>query len=141
MKRTVKLDDLFGTEEKYATFHDASLLALQVDYGTTTLTAEFDVCVGKPNADERADRERHRRGKLHVSGLILWALSPPSVLEPHPEGPLWLASHVLLKEAPTGGGKQLAKNLGDDLIAAYWFFNDLNSFAYCFAQGAKFEWL
>jgi hypothetical protein len=42
----------------------------------------------------------------------------------------------MLEEAPTEEGKRLAITVGDDEIAWYLYFNDLNAFAYCVAQEA-----
>jgi hypothetical protein len=47
----------------------------------------------------------------------------------------------MLEEAPTEEGKRLAITVGDDEIVWYLYFNDLNAFAYCVAQEARFEWL
>lgn len=140
LSRQVRLDDLLGNAEPHASFHDASLLALNIDYLGRSLIAEFDIWVGNPDADEHIARERRHRGRLCLSGLILWACDPPSVTEIHGGAP-WLTSDGLLAEAPTEEGKRLASALGADGVAWYLYFNDLNAFAYCIAQDARFEWL
>lgn len=140
MKRTVRLDDIIGTAEPFATFHDASLLILNIDYEGRSLIAEFDIWVGSPDGPDHTDRERRRRGRLCLASLILWACEPPRTTETH-DGPPWLTSDGLLEEAPTEEGKRLANTVGADEIAWYLYFCDLNAFAYCIAQEARFEWL
>jgi hypothetical protein len=140
MKRTIRLDDILGTAEPFATFHDASLLILKIEYEGRDLIAEFDICVGNPNGHDQIGRERRRRGRLCLAGLILWACEPPRITE-RCEGTPWLMSDGLLEEAPTEEGKRLAITVGADEIAWYLYFNDLNAFAYCITQEARFEWL
>lgn len=140
MKRTIRLDDMLGATEPFATVHDVSLLILNINYEGRDLIAEFDICVGDPNDSDHIARERRRRGRLCLAGLILWACEPPRDTE-RCEGTPWLTSDGMLEEAPTEEGKRLAITVGDDEIAWYLYFNDLNAFAYCVAQDARFEWL
>lgn len=140
MKRTIRLDDRLGATEPFATFHDASLLILNINYEGRDLIAEFDICVGDPNDSDHIARERRGRGRLCLASLILWACEPPRVTK-RCEGTPWLTSDGMLEEAPAEEGKRLAITVGDDEIAWYLYFNDLNAFAYCVAQEARFEWL
>jgi hypothetical protein len=57
MKRTIRLDDMLGATEPFATFHDASPLILNINYEGRDLIAEFDICVGDPNASDHIARE------------------------------------------------------------------------------------
>ena len=57
MKRTIRLDDMLGATEPFATFHDASLLILNINYEGRDLIAEFDICVGDPNDSDHIARE------------------------------------------------------------------------------------
>lgn len=67
------LDELLDSE-RYGTFHDAVLLSTHVDYIAHVLVAEFNICVGDPAAQNEAARERRRRGRLKVDGLVLWSI-------------------------------------------------------------------
>ena len=131
---------MLGATEPFATVHDVSLLILNINYEGRDLIAEFDICVGDSNDSDHIARERRRRGRLCLAGLILWACEPPRDTE-RCEGTPWLTSDGMLEEAPTEEGKRLAITVGDDEIAWYLYFNDLNAFAYCVAQDARFEWL
>jgi len=44
-KQKIRLDDLLDEAEPYATFHDATLHKIRVDYEARELTAEFKLCV------------------------------------------------------------------------------------------------
>jgi hypothetical protein len=130
---------MLGATEPFATVHDVSLLILNINYEGRDLIAEFDICVGDPNDSDHIARER-RRGRLCLAGLILWACEAPRDTE-RCEGTPWLTSDGMLEQAPTEEGKRLAIAVGDDEIAWYLYFNDLNAFAYSVAQDARFEWL
>ncbi len=70
MKRNKKLDDLLGPMEPTASFHDARILSAFIDYVRRTAMVEFEICVGDPEASDLSLRERCRRGRLIVSGLM-----------------------------------------------------------------------
>jgi len=57
MKRTIRLDEMLGATEPFATFHDASPLILNINYEGGDLIAEFDICVGDPNDSDHIARE------------------------------------------------------------------------------------
>jgi hypothetical protein len=57
MKRRIRLDDMLGATEPFATFHDASPLILNINYEGRDLSAEFDICVGDPNDSGHIARE------------------------------------------------------------------------------------
>jgi hypothetical protein len=44
-----RLDDLLDATEPHATFHDAEMIDLHIDYVGRTLDARFDLCVGDPD--------------------------------------------------------------------------------------------
>ena len=92
------LNDLLGEDEELASFHDASLLAVHVDYTQNRWVAEFDICVGDPESSDHDQRERRRRGQLTIEGLKVWILEAPSqVPSNHKEG-LWLTDDGPLNE-------------------------------------------
>lgn len=62
------LDDLLGSEEPNGTFHDASLLSVSIDYSNRVFVAEFELCVGDPDAPNEQARERRRAATLRVEG-------------------------------------------------------------------------
>jgi len=141
MKRKIRMDDLINRKlEPFASFHDATLQKITVDYDNKTLSAEFEMCVGNPAGSNETERNRTRRGILSLAGLVLWAMEPPDNSDHDRWGPLWLTHDCLMEEASTDKGKTLASILDPDLYAWCIFFSDTNSFGYCAAREAMFEW-
>jgi hypothetical protein len=139
-KHKMRLADLLDQAEPYATFHDATMHKIKIDYETHELTAEFKLCVGNPDGKTEMERERHRTGMLKVSGLVFWASEPPENGAADNRGPLWLTSDGLISEAPTETAKKLASMVTPDCYAWYLYFSDLNAFAYFAARDVVFEW-
>jgi hypothetical protein len=131
------LDSLLGSEEPNASFHDASLLAIHVDYVSRTLTAELALFTDDPSL--ATDRSK-RVGRLHFQDLLHWSLEP-SAARGALEGPPWLTSDGPLASAPTETGLQIAGSLPQDCFAIYLYFSDLNAFAYVASRTARFEWI
>jgi hypothetical protein len=73
------LDDLLGPEEPHASFHDASLVELRIDYAAGILLAQFDLPVGDPDATDEAAQHRRRQGTLRLDGLIFWVQEAPDL--------------------------------------------------------------
>jgi hypothetical protein len=134
------LDELLDGDQ-HATFHDAVVLSIHVDYTATLFLAELDICVGDPDAPDEPARERRRRGRLAIEGLKLWALEPPS--PPTLEGSrgLWLSADGPLVESPTDTGKALARAFGTQSVSWFLYFNNLNAFGYVAGDRATFAWL
>jgi hypothetical protein len=55
--------------------------------------------------------------------------------------PPWLTSAGPLLEAGTPLAKELSKRVPEGAAAWYFYFSDLNAFAYCSAKHGAFEWL
>ena len=136
----VELDSLLGDQEPDASFHDALLLNLTVDYAEASLLANFSLCVGDPASPDGRVRERRRAGRLLVRGLLHWSLEPSA--EGTPLGrPLWLTSDGLIAGAPTDAGLAIAAVLPGDCFGWYLYFSDINAYAYCAGKHAEFAWL
>ena len=139
-KHKIKMDNLLDQAEPYATFHDAELNEIKINYTESKLSAEFDLCVGNPEATTDAERERRRKGILHVSRLICWAIDPPSNAGSETLGSLWLTDDGLIIESSNKTAKELAATLTPETYGWYLYFNNLNAFAYLVAKKAEFEW-
>ena len=138
MKRN-RMDDLLGAEEPFATFHDAYLQKVAVDYSKKELTMGFDLSVGDPNGITEETRQRYRKGVLKALGLVLWALEAPQKVNLS-SGPLWLTDDGLLEDAPTETAKKLSLTLRPELTAWYMYFSCMNCFGYLAAEKVVFEW-
>jgi hypothetical protein len=132
------IDSFLGQEEPCATFHDALLISLSIDYERREVTTEWDICVGDPNASEVRDRERRRRGRLRFAGVVFWTVEPHDCLL---DGTLpWLTSDGPLSEAGTPTATDLSKRVPAGAASWYLYFSDLNAFAYCAAERGIFGW-
>ena len=67
------LESLLGTDEPSGTFHDSSLLSLNIDYDKKLLRADFDIYVGDPEGKDEQARKRYRPGCLRIEGLKDWS--------------------------------------------------------------------
>jgi len=141
MKRKISMSCLIDSAaEPFASFHDATLSNIHIDYDQRTLSAEFELSVGNPDGTSQAERERTRRAHLNLSDLILWGIEAPDNRDVNNWGPLWLVHDCIMEEATTEKGKELSITLGPDVYAWCMFFSDINAFGYCAAKEATFEW-
>jgi hypothetical protein len=132
------LDCLLGTEERCATFHDAQLISLRIDYESRELVSDWELCIGDPDAADESSREATRRGRLRLTGLSLWGIEPPHELLDGSRP--WLASDGPLLDVNTDTARELAKLVPPGASALYLYFSDWNAFAYCCAEEGAFEW-
>lgn len=130
------MDDLFGPDEPSATFHDAYVQRIRIDYGARRFDAIVSVSVEDPGAADYARRERYRTGRLTVEGLRCWCMESWAVTGE----PLWLTGDGFLGDAPTEAGKSLATQHVGAAVRWWLFFSDLNAFAYLVGERASFAW-
>jgi hypothetical protein len=135
----LRLDDLLGPEEPNATFHDAEFIDLHINYDDRSAAITALLFVGNTDAATEEERERTRIGRLLLTDLIFWAQDPPDAPRAEWRRP-WLTSDGPLNESPTDAGKRLAAIVPVGAIAWWLYFADTNSFAYCAAQRATFNW-
>jgi hypothetical protein len=134
------LDGLLGKLEPHATFHDARLVAVSLDYRNNEAVTTWELCVGDPDDSMRAARERRRTGRLLLSGVSFWVTDPPKALDTRPGLP-WLTGGGPLSEAPTEIGKQLARLLPTGAMGWQFLFATWNAHMYCGARRLTFEWV
>ena len=134
-----QLDELLGSTEPNASWHDAALLQLELDYVGQKAISLWDLYVGDPEANDSQQRERSRRGRLILNGLHFWVIEGPHDLNACGKRP-WLVSDGPIHDSPTEEGKRLAALLPEDSVGWYLFFTRRNAFMYCGARSAQFEW-
>ncbi len=117
-------------------FHDAHLMRFAVDYAKATLSLDLDLWVGSPDARTQDERERHKPGRVRISGLCWCVIAPPdTVVRPNPRGfridagPVSdLETPPKLPLLPPGG-------------FSWWFFvQEWNTSLYVAGQSAALEW-
>jgi len=134
------LDGLLGRQEPHATFRDARLVAVSLDYRHDEAVTTWELCVGDPDDSMRSARERRRAGRLILSGVAFWAIDPPQALDTRPGLP-WLTAGGPLSEAPTEAGRQLACLLPAGASGWYFFFGSWKAHMYCGARRLTYEWV
>jgi hypothetical protein len=134
------LDSLLGKDEPKGTFHDSSLLSVSVDYDKKLLTADFDICVGDPDRKDQPARERYSRGRLTVKGLGFWFMEAPTTPSDKWVACPWLTDDGPLNTCPTAAAKLLFQRAAGKDFAWYFYFSDLNTFAYVAGDSVSFEW-
>jgi hypothetical protein len=133
------LDELLGSEEPHATFHDAKVVAIAYDPVTRAAALTAELCVGAPGAASKTARERRRAGILELGDVTHWRDDRGELHAPPPG--VWLASDGPLADAPSEVARQLARDLKAAEVGWYFFFADSNSFVYWVAEQASFRWL
>lgn len=140
MKSTDDLDDLLDEQEPHATFRDARLVAVSLDYRTNEAVTTWNLCVGDPDDSMRVARERRRAGRLVLSGLVFWVVDPPRALDSRPGLP-WLTEVTPLTEAPTETGLHLARLLPPGTSGWCFRFEGSKAHMYCGARKLRYEWM
>jgi len=107
------IDDFLGTAEPCASFHDARLISVQINYDQRELVSNWSLYVGDPESE----RERTRPGRLSFSGLLFWVVEPyGQVLDGSRP---WLTSYGSLLEAGTDLAKELSERVPQGASAWY----------------------
>jgi hypothetical protein len=140
LPKSKALDALLPDNEPFATFHDAVISSVQVDYLRRRFVAHMQINCGDPDSDGDAARERWRDGELIVEALKVWSIEPPALTGSDIGHGLWLASDGVLSDAPTEIGRALARQLAPGHVAWFLFFNNLNAFGYLAGERAEFRW-
>lgn len=140
MDSATGLDRFLGKQEPHATFRDARLVAVSLDYRDRSAATTWELCVGDPDDSMRAVRERRRTGRLIFSGLIFWVIEPPKVLDARP-GLLRLTESGPLSEPATENGRKLADLLPSSALGWQFLFADWDARIYCGCWSVTYEWL
>lgn len=141
MAKLERLEEIIDSTEPDATFHDADVLTISVDYQHLILKFKMMLCVGDPNAKCEAERERRRPCEVVFSGLQHWSIGLPDSNYKKISGPLWMTSDGPLIDCPTKKAKELIKVNYNDDIQWYLYFSDINTFTYIVASGVSFKWI
>ena len=136
----MQIDELFGSDAPHATFHDAWIERLTLDYFVRNAVIDCSICIGNPDSKDAETREARRSGRLKIQGLLYCAIDPPKSSYPHKNSDgLWVAG-----DGPVGtdgiSGEGLPANLPDGAFVHYFFVNDWNAFIYIAGESVRFEW-
>jgi hypothetical protein len=124
------LDDAGGT------FHDSTLLQLEVDFVVERLRGFFEVHVVIDG------QEQLRRGTLVLDGLIRFEMEgngPLGAIEGS-KG-LWISADGPLEESSDVGHSKVPKGeLAEAGFAYFLFVSDTNSYIKLVSRSVRFEW-
>lgn len=134
------LDSLIGKDEPDGTFHDSSLLSISVNYDEKILIADFDICVGNPEGKDQQAPERYRRGRIRIEGLAFWFIDAPTTPSDKWMACPWLTDDGPLSTCSAPAAKLLLQRAAGKHFAWYFYFSDLNTFAYIAGDSVSFAW-
>jgi hypothetical protein len=135
-----RLDDFLVGDEPHATFQDARLVAVNLDYRNDEAVTTWEICVGDPDDSMRAVRERRRTGRLVFSGVSFWVMDPPQAPDDRPGLP-GLTGSGRLADAATDAARRLAQRLPPDASGWHFAFAGSAGHAYCGARRITWEWV
>lgn len=116
--------------------HDSLLGQLAVDLEARTLEFVLSVCVGDVDSPDMEERERRRKARIRLSGLVYFAVDPPDPKYPYDLGE---ATDV----DACGPDEQLSGRypLPRGAFSGRLFVTDWNAFIHFAATEASLSWL
>jgi hypothetical protein len=135
------LEQLLGPTFPQASFHDATIERVTIDYLAHEAVLDCNLIVGDPGATREVEREARRRGRLTLGGLLYFVIEPPDPTYPikDAEG-LWVASDGPLDEL-TSRPTDLPDELPEGAFSHWFFIHSWNAFIYVAFTRAAFAWL
>jgi hypothetical protein len=137
----MRLEDLLDRKFPHASFHDALLNRLTLDYLLRTATFDMELCVGNPESESAEEREAHAKGVLSFKNFIFCTIEAPDPgYNFMDEGGLWITSDGPISKLKGDICSDLMDKVPKDAFAHYFFNSDWNSFIYISAYSAEFKW-
>ncbi|WP_140637463.1 hypothetical protein [Methylibium rhizosphaerae] len=135
--RSLALDSLLGERHKHATFHDAQLEELSIDFSTGTAKLKFSIPCGFSPKDELL----YQRGTLEFNGLLFYFVEPAAFSPKANDRPgLWITSDGPLPDQEADLAIELPSDLPDKAFAHYFYSSTSNSFIVIAAMQEVFQW-
>ena len=135
------LEDLLDDNYPHASFHDALLNKLTLDYLLRIAKFDMDLCVGNPESKNVEEREAHAKGVLSFNKFIFCILEAPyhnyNFID---EGGLWITSDGPISSLKGDICSELMNKVPKGAFAHYFFNSNWNSFIYIAAHSAEFKW-
>ena len=133
--QTLCLQDLLDGRHPAATFQDAVVEGLAVDYVRRTAELALSLVVRDAKEPELEPGTLRFEGVLFVSNEM-----PAAPMDEWREDGLWLTADGSLPDDKIEVSASLPRSLPDDAFVHYLFFSDLNGYMVIAARGASFEW-
>jgi hypothetical protein len=138
----MELDEVFDNKYPHATFHDAIIESIKLDYKNKEAKLELEICVGDPDALEEETRELRCSGVLVLTGLVFCVIEPPE-LQFYKEkcNELLIGDDGKINTLPSKYTSNFINLIGELKICHYFFVSSWNSFIFIGANDAFFEWI
>ncbi len=138
--RELKLNSLLGNRFPCASFHDAVIHTLSIDYNARILTMRCSLDVSDPDAPN-ITAIGTAQGTLLLSGLIYCILPPPDNNYSFEQGELEITSNGNYDEVLLDPSSASLPEVSDDAAFVHWFFvSNWNAFIWVAAIEAEFVW-
>ena len=134
---SLDLDGLLGDKYEYATFHDAEMESINIDFSTDSIKFGFMIPCGFIPENELS----FQRGTLEFHEVLFYYIEP-SVYKPEANDKvaLWITSDGPLPDSAVEVSVELPDDLPQDAFAHYFYSSTTNSFVVVAARRAAFHW-
>jgi len=134
--RTLDLDDLLGDRHEHATFHDAVLESIRVNYAEQSASLLFKI----PTGIARGDLQ-YKSAILSFGGLQFMVIEPPDKPYSHVEpAGAWITADGSFPDARVQSLFRVPESLPENAFVHYFFASDWNAFIFIGATEAMFTW-
>lgn len=138
MKELV-IEALVGDQYPHASFHDARIETITIDYLKRQVELQCVLYVGNP--DDIIAREATAKGQLTIIGLLYLAIEPPDENYVYDEGSLDVSYNGAVPTTPFKLPiARLPQDTPENAFAHYFFVYNYNAFVFLAATGAHFVW-
>ncbi len=142
IENNMVLEELLDKKYPHASFHDALLNNLHLDYLSRTAEFHMELCVGDPDDPDIEKREAHAKGILTFNDFLFCILEPPDQsYDFRNPGGLWITNDGPIASLKDNKLSDLSNTIPEKAVAHYFFNSDWNSFIYIAAMGVEFQWL
>ena len=139
--RELDLNALLGETNPFASFHDAVIHTIHLDYQARIAQMECTLYIGDPDAKYSAEREVTADGVLSFSGLLYCVIEPPTDNGVYQEGGLDISSNGNAATTQFKSPWPALPQLTEPNAFVHWFFvTSWNAFVFIAATEARFVW-
>jgi hypothetical protein len=137
----MELEELFDNKYPHATFHDAIIESIKLDYKNKEARLELNVCVGNPDAVEEESRELRCSALLILTGLVFCVVEPPELQFYKDKcNSLLIGDDGKIDTLPNKYTSNFTPLISELKICHYFFVSNWNSFIFLGANDAFFHW-
>lgn len=138
--RQLDLIGLLGERYPFASFHDAKIHAIHLDYKTRVLQMECTLWLGDLDAPTTEQREATAPGILTISGLLYYVIEPPHINSCFEDGSMDITSDGNVATTQFQAPLPELPPVPEEAFLHWFFVNNWNSLVYIAATDARFVW-